>query len=318
MTPQHKDTTWLARLKQTALQEPLVETRPTLAALQRIERSDRPRAVFVGLGICSRNQMSRALPLDVLGMLLPAERLRRVIGASTLVAVVADEHALSNNFEPYLVKSRTQSTIHTLGRLRDSGLDRIRILRASAFHHTDDYRAILARVDRRAPEGEHPYFLREAADIEYLDRRFGGIVKVGWTIGRSTGHRRKLDELVFDRRFRSWVGRHVAFVYCKAGRTLDGRQPKMAPYVALDPRRRICLEPSEDVSAKLELARRTASPDVIRGARKHLRRISRAFEGLIQPLPGAVEQRTQAIIAWSFCGGHSADEAPPAGRRMTG
>jgi hypothetical protein len=323
MPPQLKhNATWLARLKRVSLQEPLIETRPTLAALQRAEGSSPPKAIFVGLGICSRRQMSRALPVDVLGMLLPAERLRRAAGASTLVAVVADEHALSNNFEAYLVKSRAQSTVRTLERVRESFLDRMQILTASSFHGTDDYRSILAAIERNAPGGEHPYFLREAADIEYLHRRFDGILKVGWSIGPSIRNRRKLDELAFDRRFRSWVGRHVGFVYCKAGRTLDRRQPKMAPYVALDPRLRICLDPGDDVAGKLELARRTASTDVIRGVRNHLRRIARAFDGLIEPLPGTVEQRIQAIITRSFQGRDGAAtveamEAAAAGRCMT-
>jgi len=237
---------WLARVREAVLQEPLIETRPTLAALEGLRWSRAPRAVVVGLGICTTRQTSAALPVDVLGVLLPAERIRRAAGAGALVVVVADEHAASNGLDGYQIKSRTRQTVRTLERIRRAGLTQMRIARASSFHFSPDFQEVLAEVRRRAPRDEHPYFLQEVADIEYLHRRWGGVLKVGWTISASGAVERRQDELAFDRRFRSWIGRHVGFAYCRAGRTLDPQQPKACPYITVEPRHRICLEPDEE------------------------------------------------------------------------
>lgn len=289
---------WLARVREATRQEPLIETRPTLAALEGLNEGP-PRAVFVGLGICSTRELSTSLPVDVLGMLLPAERIRRAAGAKALLVLLADEHAASNGLDSYQIKRRSRQTLRALERIKGASLPNMRIIRASSFHGSSEYQEILAEVRRRAPLDEHPYFIQEAADIEYLYRRLGGIVKVGWTIGPSAAAERRQDEVAFDRRFRAWIGHHVGFVYCKAGRTLDPKQPKACPYIATQPAYRICLEPGELVARKVRSAERA---DVARGLRNHLKRIARCYNELVQPLSGPTENRIQELIAGIFSG----------------
>lgn len=287
---------WTADAARLVRQSPLLETGLSLEGLQRAQRPRPPAAIFVGVGLCTRARASRAVPFDVLGMLLPAERLRRAIGARELVVLVADSHALINDLDPFQVRALARRWIDTLARLGDSVLPRLRVLRASQLHATPRYRDVLEEVRRRAPGGAHPYVLREVADIEHLRRELGGVLKVGWAIC-SCGDRGH-DERFFDARHRAWVGSAVGFVYCKAGRALDDRRPRAAPYITTDPERRICLSPGEDVEAKLARASALghASASTVRGVRKQLKMIARAYRELGHPLRGPVEQRTQTII----------------------
>jgi hypothetical protein len=290
---------WKTRLRQLILQEGLIETRPSLAALERVDRVNPPSAVFLGVGLCTGSQLSAALPLDFLGMLLPAERVRRAVGARTLCVMLADVHALGNGFAADRVERRARQTEQTLWRIRTAlRLPAMEIVRASSFHGSASYRRVLAEVGLRAGRQEDPYFIRQVADLEYLDRRAGGVLKVGWTISASSRVKRRRDEVAFDDRFRQWVGKNAAFVYCKAGRTLDDRRPKASPYVAVEPGRRVCLRPGEEVLDKLERARGVAAAATVKGVVRHLRAVTRSFSELVEPLRGPVDRRAQAVISW--------------------
>lgn len=302
------DESWVRDLMGPILQEPLVESSASLRALKTMRPARRPRSVFLGIGLCSRAQLGAALPVDVLGMLLPAERIRESIGAASLVVLVADQHAVCNGLDPDRVERRARDTVRMLGGIRDAlGLAHMRILRASEFHDTSEYRAVLAGVERQAPPGEHAYVTRQIADCEYLHRRCGGIVKVGWCTDRN-GHG---GEHVFDRRFRDWIGDHVGFVYCKAGRVLDDHTRKASPYLAVDADARICLAPGENVRAKLHFARAHASEPTICGVRKHLRALTYSACRRVGPIRGSVEDRVQGLISRVVTHArHGADATP--------
>ena len=300
---------WLERLEEVALQDPLIETRPSLEAIRAAGRQLPPGAVFVGVGLCARSRISAALPLDVLGVVLPAERVRRATGASSLVVMVADSHALSNGLDEQLVDDHARTTQQTLELIRARfELPRMEIVRASRMHATADYQAVLSEVDRRALPADHDYFKLEVADVEYLDRTLGGIVKVGWSISPSGRLGRRQDEIAFDWRFGQWMKRGICFVYCKAGRALDDRYPKASPYVTVNPPRRVCLRQDEEVRSKLERGRELAAPSAVNGVRKHLKRLTRAYSQLVGPLEGTLEQRVQSIISRAFSG--TGDAAP--------
>lgn len=297
LAPPKKSTAWLDDARRAVQQSGLLLTRPSLAGLEQASPGGRPGAVFMGVGLCSATQVSRALPFDLLGMLVPAELLRRAVGARALVVLVADRHALSNdlsNVEEFQLRARAREArevIAGIGAALD--MSSLQLLSGSDLHDSDDHRQVLASVRARATGGPHPYYVREVADVECLRRRYGGLVKVGWSVG--AGGRR--DEQSFDRCYRAWIGRAVPFVYCRAGRTLDDRRPKASPYVATDLEHRICLRPDEDPLAKIERARGRASDVTIRGVRKHLKLVARSCRQLVgQGGGGAVEQQVQHWI----------------------
>lgn len=301
---QDKTGGWREDLRRVVLQDPLVETRLSLDGLEGPVQGEPPKAIFIGLGICSRQKLSQGLPLDLLGMLLPAQRAQRAMGARDMVVLVADSHALSNRFNPDDVARQAEQVVATLEQIKQRlGLDPLTVVRASTFNADPDYAQTHALVREQAPAQADNYVTREVADIVHLQRKYGDILKVGWTISASADVCRACDELAFDHSFRTWTGRPLWAIYCKAGHALDDAQPKVSPYVTVDDERRICLREDEDVAARLARGRALASPATVRAVRNHLRAITRAYSQQVKPLTGPVEQRTQQVLSHLW-GGH--------------
>ena len=277
---------WLSAVVERVAQEPLLHTGASLASLRGARR--RPRAVLVGVGLCNRRRLSTGLPLDVAGLILPAEQLRRAAGADELLLLVADRHALTNRLDPARVEQRARDTVELLRRMsRQCGLG-ARVIRASTFHDRRAYREVLAEIRRRLP-GAHEYVQRQLADCIHFDQLRGGILKVGWTAGRPAA----ADEVAFDRRLRGCYDGPISFAYCKPGRTLDGAA--VPPYVSADPDRRICLDAGEDPAGKLADA---GDDRGHRACRRHLKAIAYTYARHVAPLRrGPLEHRLEALIS---------------------
>ena len=289
--------TWFHRLTAEISQNSLIETRPSLQALDGLARDAPPPAVFIGVGLCSPRRLTRALPLDLLGVLLPAEQIRRAVGASDLVVLVADAHARQCGYNSPRVSERAHATIALLDRVRRRcGLVRMRVVRASRLHDTAEHHAILTQVRRELPLGDHPYFAWQVADVTTLERLYGGLLKVGWAISGSPNVIHENDEVAFDQRFRSWSRRRLGFVYCRAGRQFDDRRLKTSPYVAEDPQRRVCLDSGQDVTATLNWARMRVSASTFRGVRNHLNAVARCYSEVVSPLRGTLSERLSAVV----------------------
>lgn len=293
---------WKRQVVAAVKEEGLVEYRPSIEGVLGSNPAKKPDAVFLGMGVCTKQQVSVALPLDALGMLLPAEQIRRVLGARSVIVLIADEHARSNfGFSAAEIERITSANEDVLTRVINAfGLGAVKVVRASDFHSTAEYLEVLAEVDRRAKGLEHAYFRKEVADIEFLNRVCGGILKVGWTVSSSLNVERRHDEVAFDQRFRAWMGDHVPFIYCKAGRVLDERRPKASPYVATEESRRLCLHQGEDVRAKLRAVQSTVPQSVLKSTKRHLGALIRSFCAVVEPLSGQVEDRAQEIIGRVF------------------
>jgi hypothetical protein len=276
---------WKQAVVECVAQQPLMHTRASLEGLRTARH--RPAALLMGVGLCTPRQLARAVPLDLLGMLLPAEQLRQASGARELILLVADRHALTSGFGAAAVDRRARATIELLDRLRRRFRIPTRLIRASQFHDHADYRRVLADVAGRLPD-DHEYVHRQLADCIHFDREYGGILKIGWTA--QSPHR--LDEVALDRRLRSLYQGRISFAYCKPGRTVDGRP--MPPYVALSPARRVCLEPGEDPARKLA---RLAASDGQRACRRHLRAIAYSYARQVGLPRGPLERRLAAMIA---------------------
>ena len=276
-------------------QHPLIETRPSLSALQE-DLPQSPGAVFVGLGVASGTKVGRALPLDVVGLLLGAEAVRRTLGAKHLCVLIADAHAMAHGAPEMDVAMRARATERTLqGIAAACKLEALTVVRGTRLHDRPDYRQLLQQVYERAPADTEAYVAREIADIGYFHHHFGGIVKVGWALQGSL-HSVERDERLFDVRHRQWLGPGPGFIYGKVGRALDDRYPRMPPYLEWVPERRICLAHDEDVEGKLARAAQRLSPCNLRGVRNHLKAITRTYSQMVQPLHGTLEGRTQALV----------------------
>ncbi len=289
----------LDALGDIVVQHPLLETAASLEGLVSARPGPPPRGVFVGVGVCSRDALSVSLPLDVLGILAPAEEVRRVLAAERLIVLVADAHATAAGFSKGSVRRCADDVVEKLTRAGKAlGLTQLHVVRASTLHETSAWQRAFAHVEARAPEDCAPYFVQQTADVAALQAREGGIVKVGWSLGGSQTTRR--DEIAFDRFFVEHVGAEVGFLYTKAGRPLDDRRRKAPPYVTLDPSKRLCLEPDEDVAAKLARAERSTSRATLQGARRYYRALCASASRLSTPLRGPLEERLQDLIGRVF------------------
>lgn len=284
---------WKDRLEQVVLQEPLLQSQPSLAALAEARARTSPGAVMFGVGLCTPDALTAAMPFDLLGLLLPAEQIRRALGAATVVALVADTHARSTGFEPGATESRARVAVTALLRLRARlGLDTLCVVRASELHATTRYREWLRTVQARAGTHVSEYLVRQVADVACLDDRLGGIVKLGWMVGRDRSESIG-DEAAFDRWVEPWSRRRPVFAYTRAGRTLDPTRLKAPPYIESDPAYRITLGPDELVERKLASA---TSSEAANGVKNHLRAITNTYARAIEPLRGPVVTRAQRIL----------------------
>lgn len=285
----------LPALERLVTQQALFETRASLAGLAHVAaHNPAPTSVFLGLGISNQSELSLGLPFDALGMLFAAEQARRAVRARRTTVLIADVHASSNGHDRRRIADTTLAHERVLRCvLARLAWHHVQIVRARDLHALDGYRRLHDEVRGAAPRDTHPYVTREVADIEYFARSSGGVLKVGWALQADGGG---WDERAFDERFRRWVGAHVAFVYCKAGRTLDDRRRKAAPYLVRDPARRVCLTREERVREKLERASVHASVSTLRGVRRHLKAITRSYKQMVGPLSGSVEDQAQALL----------------------
>lgn len=279
MTTNGQEVDWRVRA-QAVSADPLFAGAATAKGLE--GGKDAPRAVYMGIGLCTRHRLAVGLPMDVLGMLLPAERLRVALGAEHLVVLIADAHAMSNGFSLSEVAHRASSVARALLRIRSVlGWQHLRLLRASRLQEEVGYQATLERI-RSLAGAEQPgvgneYMFRQTADVAYLHEALGGLLKLGWTVdvdGEAGGYR---DEVAFDRLVAPWSGAHPSFAYVRCGRALDDRRPKVSPYVGVERARRLYLDPQEGVDAKLARARQLASARNVSATREHLGRIAEAW-----------------------------------------
>ena len=286
----------LPALRRVVTQQALIETRASLAGLTHVDpHAIAPSTVFMGIGMTTATDLSCGLPLDALGMLFSAEQVREAVQAREIRLLLADAHAIENGHDQTLVAEQCGAYERILTSvLRRLGWSHVRLQRARELHALDAYARIHAQVRRAAARHEHAYVTREVADIEYFARQGGGILKVGWALESHQASAR--DERAFDERFLRWVGPHVGFIYCKAGRALDDHRRKAAPYVVRDPSRRVCLRRDERVHEKLRRAELSVSISTLRGVRRHLRAITRSYKRLGHHAHGSVEDQTQRII----------------------
>lgn len=297
---------WRARLERRLIQEPLFETRVSLAGLRRYTRGEPPRTILLGIGLCSRDALSSAVPLDLLGMLLPAEILRRQVGACELLVLVADAHALENGFSPEAVRARTRAVIDALAAIRcHCRLERLRIVRASELELEPAYRATLEEVSRCAGQRWPSYLLRQFTDALHLHRRAGPLIKVGWALAGPEGTMQR-DEVALDALLCEVTCAPLGFAYCKAARSLADAAPRVPPYVVRRPQARLCLDPEEDPVHKVAAAARVASPMTVSAFRNHLRRLVYTYGRVVESLPHLPLEERVAVLIGRLAGARGA------------
>lgn len=289
--------TWAERVAARAEAHPLIDSRLSREGLRGAGDAAPPGAVYVGVGLCAKRALSRGVPLDLLGLLLPAAAVREASGADVLVVLIADRHALESGFPEAEVEERAAAAEQAVARVGGQcGLRGLKIVRASHLESEPAYADALAAVRARAGPACGAYTARQLADAIYLEGCFGGLLKVGWAL-RGANEDDRRDEVAFDRALRRMVGERIPFVYSKPGRSLDDRAPRVPPYVATEPETRLCLDRPSDPAHALARAARAASRDTVAGYRRHLRALIYAYSREVERLPrGPLEVRAAALL----------------------
>ncbi len=274
---------WQTKLAACIEQDPLIERRASLAGLRHCKH--RPNTALLGIGVCAPTTMSRGVPLDLLGVVLPAESIRRAAGADELILLIADSHAEASGHAPALVETQANAIAAALDRLRAvCRLDAIRTVYASSYSSSAQYRSILAHVRRVTPPGSE-YVQRQLADILFWQGQRQHLLKVGWALPQSPlGGRR--DEVAFDRALYKAGGRDVGFAYCRPARALNDRAPRVSPYVVRNPAHRLLLTPTDDARDKLAAASELVAPQTLQGFARHLRLLLYTFGKFADPVRG--------------------------------
>lgn len=280
--------------------EPLLEPEPSIKGASPLLFSKEGGGIYYGTGLTTPRVLSVGLPFDVLGMVLVAEKIRRALGLSSIIHHIADTHALSNDFA-------TQESVENLAREVEGTMykvsahlkiPKLRVVRSSSFDQTEEYLALLKRID--TSKGE--YVRRELADVLWYRAKFDLVLKMGWII-QASETAKGFDERLYDAEYIRLFGQDLSFVYLKAGRTFDRKRPKASPYIAIPSEQRILLKAHEPVREKLDEAFSRWPDRTFGGATNHLKAIVRLYEKLMGPLDREqLEDKIQAIIDRIFNG----------------
>ncbi len=263
--------------------EPLIDAS---ASSEGISSIDEVKALYFGVGICNGVPLlSRGLPVDVLSMILTAEQLD--VPKNFLIA---DTHALSNNFSQHevdIVAGCYQEKIQRA--IENMGLKNWEIVLASQIDKSKQYLDLLSSV-----QGSHEYIRRELADMLWFVNEKKVNLKVGWALKGS----KNSDEKSFDKKFQEQFDEKLGFVYNVPGRTFNPSRPRAAPYFSAINRDRIMLDSDEDVAAKLSFAQEIHGKHGRKPYEKFLGHLVRFYERTNGKLEhGPISDRLQQIIS---------------------
>ena len=270
----------MERLATIIRNEPLIEADPSIPRLSENLLARQDGAIYYGTGLTTPRALSVGLPFDVLGMVMVAEKLRRLLRLKSVIHHIADTHALANSFvTPEAVEERAQEILNTMTRVaKHLKIPEFSVVRSSSFDQTPEYLDILNHIE--TAKGE--YVARELADMRWYKQHKGLALKMGWII-QSSQTSTGFDERLYDDEYLHLFGADLSFIYLKAGRTFDQKRPKASPYIAVAGEQRILLKPDENVQEKFDIALSQWSDKQLGGAVNHLNAIVRLYEKLVEP-----------------------------------
>jgi len=254
----------LEKLQKIIWRERLIEINPSEAGINPNTQLEKHPPLFFGIGGGGK-ELSRALPFDILPMILVGQKLKQNLGLGPLYILLADETTCTNGFSQQDVarlmtglKSLLEIILKGLGKKNDwivfleSELDETLGSEARVYYET--------RISDVQKTGLPIYYAREIAATLIFDLigENKGIIKLGWT-GKGVHD----DEEAFDKETVSYlqlrnISNRLSFIYTPVGVRIfpgtTGMLERAPPYICSQPWNRILLKPSEDPIAKLRKA----------------------------------------------------------------
>jgi hypothetical protein len=219
--------------------------------------------IFLGGGVATKNQISQAVPFDLLGFMLTAEQIKRQTGGEVHL-LIADQHAwLSNHLDQdqaTIAAHKLQQTIKAI---------------ITKFKLPNWHLHLASELFPKATENN--YEILETRDIAHFANKHQVGVKIGWTF--SPKEAGVTDESHFDSLH------NLPTILIKPGLTDNPLKPHESPYICTDPTTRITFSDSNNW-------------DISPAIQNHLRSICLLFENLIEEFPPKtpVEEKCKNII----------------------
>lgn len=239
------------------------------------------QSTWFGVGVAA-DEASCGLPIDVLILVFAQEMVRRQLGLAKSSILIADSNACNAGvprLDVHRAASLAQAPLETLIDLFGFPVD---ICRSSSL-------APACEVERKqeALEIDNGYVAQQLVQTEIMRTR-GAAVKVGWALSGCT-----YDETYFDRLYRNRFGDQVTFAYTIGGRTLNPVRPRACPYLCREPQDRLLLGRRENAVRKLY---NDADSPAVRGYRRLIGKLARAYHHLIGNDPGTPETFLQFVV----------------------
>ncbi|KKQ07241.1 MAG: hypothetical protein US18_C0022G0005 [Parcubacteria group bacterium GW2011_GWB1_36_5] len=288
--------------KRSILSLRTVDQKLSLLRMNPLTNFENHPPIFFGIGGGSRN-LCKALPFDVLGMVLTAEKLKRDLQLSECRVLFANRITYTNiskspefskkSIDRVLIGERDllQFVIKKLG-FRDWRLfldsDVEKIFEPKSVNLFEE---IIRNADQTHLVGGHHYAI-EMAEMWLLAGEGHGGVKLGWFINNEDkvngGY--IMDEQPFDARYALFMAKQnisntITLAYANAGAKLNpgrgGALDKAPPYICYEPDERLLLSPFEKVYEKLERASLSGGGMRFKYYRKLMSGITDLFEELV-------------------------------------
>lgn len=281
------------QLKTFIQNEPLFEAEPTNAAIKPDLLFSNNASIFFGVGVVSKNNISLAVPFDILSMFFTSELLRQTLDFKKVIILIADSHAISNKtFSVAEISNSATKTKHTLQKIiTNFNLINFEILLASHISKQHEFQTMLDKL----PKMSNEYLRLEIADSLFFQNRDDLKIKLGWTMQKDNGEVGH-DERFFDQDIKRFCP-NLSFVHLKPGRTFDKERQRVSPYLSIKGESRILLEKGEDVRGKINIAKKDWPDPNFGGAMRHLANVVRAFEKLNPNISNkSLEEKIQFIL----------------------
>lgn len=241
------------------------------------------RGSFFGVGLASRRP-SAALPIDTLALIFAQEMVRRELRLEQSFILLADSNAVAAGFDPEIIDGLALHAERVLALVLDHLGMQARLLRASSVERAVGAPAVSANRD------PSEYVERQLLQTRLM-RQLGVTIKVGWAMSGCARDERRPDA-EYRRR---WGADALTSVQAVCGRTLDERRPRACPYQCPEPAERLLLAPGERLADKLERAEHRF-PRAVRGYRRLLAKLARAWHHLGGPSAGSPEELFQPLV----------------------
>ncbi|MBI2233945.1 MAG: hypothetical protein HYU57_02920 [Micavibrio aeruginosavorus] len=135
------------------------------------------------------------------------------------------------------------------------------------------------------PPGAEGYVMEQLADMAYLRRRYGGKVKLSWTMARNENALGKgFDESFFDWHYQACFSGDpdvaIDFAYIQPGRRLDPKANRACPYTVVAGEPRLPLRAGFNRAALLEKSGLTSVSETYREAVRYWGMITDTLESV--------------------------------------